>query len=923
MTSFLDQYKNFVLKLKIKTANGQSQIRRVGLPRIANADGTNVSYEELIDLVIVFSLPEVESSNQDSGKHSVSLTYYDDEKDLITLASTEELMDAIELFGEQKFIRITTSVKPKGSSPAPSSWTSSAQVHARDAATMSFSRGRAVGEEDEDLAPPPVKTILTTFAGILSKAANELPECLASQAKSRMRKEAETPSPTAPTDSKPDADEAQARVSDSCDRKQPPKTKSSMSSRMRQRKATKAGKEDERSNATPLRRNVSSSPNAKPSAKAANEAKSNDNKGRSGSLGKAKKSKDASKQPFIHGRHTCDGCLATPIVGKRYRAKNIPDWDLCQFCFDNYLGDDIHFEAVTLACDIHMQTRWHRKYQQIVAEMKFRSLYGPRHSRSRGSQTGIDAGRRGQSQVESSPSPHPVSGEPTAFRDVGTDPVAPLANADASKEYENSLNEAIRRSLEDIVPEANPSSNRNAEDNGVETVAHSEKSRSTGKESAKSRSTGKESAVKESPVVDQGPKNESSVSMGGATTSEVEMKELKTAAEEGVVKDESTGNATKCVVKDEGAGTGESEAKDDSKLAPVKFLEHEVTKDERAPSDQSGHTKSIAEDEDAEKSCGATSVNIPRSVEILDKKTTEEDGDDCDESTLDNPCENCERKIAESLERGMDTDSVDSEKLLIEANGLPSGIDQTLKGKESETPRSKQSSFRHLQDESFASDAIGNGDVAEDMGKTFDLVAGVISEILAEYDEQKPVIREMTEMLSESDEQKPSSAESSSEMDLEREKGELIVNSNDDTSEAIEEEDDTDWSVVKSVGTTDTTESQKIGQATQMLGSALFNSDLQTSQNGTSGMVSSSSFSIPSSVPTELGTVNSSFVRPYHYIRWATELEKLRELGFNNEEKCIQILEMLDAASELKSDSNGISSNVSRVLTELLELKDE
>jgi len=923
MTSFLDQYKDFVLKLKIKTANGQSQIRRVGLPRIANADGTNVSYEELIDLVIVFSLPEVESSNQDSGKHSVSLTYYDDEKDLITLASTEELMDAIELFGEQKFIRITTSVKPKGSSPAPSSWTSSAQVHARDAATSSFSRGRAVGEEDEDLVPPPVKTILTTFAGILSKAANELPECLASQAKSRMRNEAETPSPTAPTDSKPDADEAQARVSDSCDRKQPPKTKSSMSSRMRQRKATKAGKEDERSNATPLRRNVSSSPNAKPSAKAANEAKSNDSKGRSGSLGKAKKSKDASKQPFIHGRHTCDGCLATPIVGKRYRAKNIPDWDLCQFCFDNYLGDDINFEAVTLACDIHMQTRWHRKYQQIVAEMKFRSLYGPRHSRSRGSQTGIDAGGRGQSQVESSPSPHPVSGEPTASRDVGTDPVAPLANADASKEYENSLNEAIRRSLEDIVPEANPSSNRNAEDNGVETVAHSEMSHSAGKESAESHSTGEESAVKESAVVDQGPKNESSVSMGGATTSEVEMKELKTAAEEGVVKDESTGNATKCVVKDEGAGTGESVAKDDSKLAPVKVLEHEVTKDERAPSDQSGHTKSIAEDEDAEKSCGATSVNIPRSVEILDKKTTEEDGDDCDESTLDNPFENCERKIAESLERGMDTDSVDSEKLLIEANGLPSGIDQTLKDKESETPRSKQSSFRHLQDESFASDAIGNGDVAEDMGKTFDLVAGVISEILAEYDEQKPVIREMTEMLSESDEQKPSSAESSSEMDLEREKGELIVNSNDDTSEAIEEEDDTDWSVVKSVGTTDTTESQKIGQATQMLGSALFNSDLQTSQNGTSGMVSSSSFSIPSSVPTELGTVNSSFVRPYHYIRWATELEKLRELGFNNEEQCIQILEMLDAASELKSDSNGISSNVSRVLTELLELKDE
>lgn len=53
---------------------GQTQIRRVRLPRIADGEG-NVSYEELVGLVVVFSVPETPSS--DSGRFNVSLTYYD------------------------------------------------------------------------------------------------------------------------------------------------------------------------------------------------------------------------------------------------------------------------------------------------------------------------------------------------------------------------------------------------------------------------------------------------------------------------------------------------------------------------------------------------------------------------------------------------------------------------------------------------------------------------------------------------------------------------------------------------------------------------------------------------------------------------------------------------------------------------------
>ena len=54
------------------------------------------------------------------------------------------------------------------------------------------------------------------------------------------------------------------------------------------------------------------------------------------------------ERPWIHGRHTCDACLTTPIVGKRFHAQNMADYDLCQNCFENYKGEEIKFEEVQL-----------------------------------------------------------------------------------------------------------------------------------------------------------------------------------------------------------------------------------------------------------------------------------------------------------------------------------------------------------------------------------------------------------------------------------------------------------------------------------------------------------------------------------------------------------------------------------------------
>lgn len=56
----------------------------------------------------------------------------------------------------------------------------------------------------------------------------------------------------------------------------------------------------------------------------------------------------ATERLFIHGRHTCDGCLTTPIIGKRFHAVNKTDYDLCEKCFNNHNGSDMAFEEATL-----------------------------------------------------------------------------------------------------------------------------------------------------------------------------------------------------------------------------------------------------------------------------------------------------------------------------------------------------------------------------------------------------------------------------------------------------------------------------------------------------------------------------------------------------------------------------------------------
>lgn len=67
------------------------------------------------------------------------------------------------------------------------------------------------------------------------------------------------------------------------------------------------------------------------------------------------------KDFFVHARHTCDGCQRTPIIGTRYHAMNIPDFDLCANCFEKYEGEKSDFQPEIHHRDRRMQQRWLKK----------------------------------------------------------------------------------------------------------------------------------------------------------------------------------------------------------------------------------------------------------------------------------------------------------------------------------------------------------------------------------------------------------------------------------------------------------------------------------------------------------------------------------------------------------------------------------
>jgi hypothetical protein len=136
-------------------------------------------------------------------------------------------------------------------------------------------------------------------------------------------------------------------------------------------------------------------------------------------------------------------------------------------------------------------------------------------------------------------------------------------------------------------------------------------------------------------------------------------------------------------------------------------------------------------------------------------------------------------------------------------------------------------------------------------------------------------------------------------------------------SENIVEKEDNDWHVVKADGSEEEPgkADEEIARAAEMLGSALFNSDMRSSDENMSTLSNSDSFSVPSTVPS-LAT-QSSKVAPAQRTRWASQLVKLAELGFDDETVCVDVLERLQAANigvDAEDDDVSVTQAVNAIL---------
>jgi hypothetical protein len=192
---------------------------------------------------------------------------------------------------------------------------------------------------------------------------------------------------------------------------------------------------------------------------------------------------------------------------------------------------------------------------------------------------------------------------------------------------------------------------------------------------------------------------------------------------------------------------------------------------------------------------------------------------------------------------------------------------------------SLSSSSVHVN-ESFASDAIGSGDVAEAMGAAFDLVASYIDDMLSD---------QRNESLEEA------SAHSTGDMDDEDEVEDALILKSTNPDEKEEE-----WDLVSSSNKSNSphhnSHDNEFSRATEMIGSALFESDM------------AQSFSAPPSRVTR-----------EQRQRWAVHLSQLAELGFVDEFQNVEIMESLEA-SYIGSDLMDEQVSVTQVVHELLKL---
>ena len=322
--------------------SSQPQIRRVKLARIVDDQG-KVSYENLIQLASKFfsenevSEFEIDSislggdvSTIGSLRSCVALEYLDEDGDTITLTSTEELLDAIDQFSDKQLLRLTVrmaflpqrSVVSRLSSHGTASNGTACSIGnvQTESATIAVSGASASG--DTGVIPQKREAPAASTADT-GKIATVVPGTVAP--------------PRASPDASADSFEKQI---------------SGMVDAVVTAVAQAVVNFEEGLDGIPKRINEKREASAAvkrfvPPSCADDKMKNVDGKTAMPSSKIAGEQEDRPAEnslPFIHGRHTCDSCLISPIIGTRYHAVNRVDYDLCARCYTNYQGEDIKFE---------------------------------------------------------------------------------------------------------------------------------------------------------------------------------------------------------------------------------------------------------------------------------------------------------------------------------------------------------------------------------------------------------------------------------------------------------------------------------------------------------------------------------------------------------------------------------------------------
>jgi Zinc finger, ZZ type len=184
--------------------------------------------------------------------------------------------------------------------------------------------------------------------------------------------------------------------------------------------------------------------------------------------------------PFIHGRHTCDGCLTTPIVGERYHCLDLPDFDFCKACYEKYdgphkfepveLGTSMcavirsallpqptfdlsltraleHFFLYFVERDVNFQERWHRRRR---ARMHSGRPCGGRRGFRGGPHHGGFPFHHPHPHFHHHHHPHGGPHHPWGPPPSTNASANAPANPPAVEEVDSALKEAIRRSLQDL-----------------------------------------------------------------------------------------------------------------------------------------------------------------------------------------------------------------------------------------------------------------------------------------------------------------------------------------------------------------------------------------------------------------------------------------------------------------------------------------